>query len=94
MSRLYLRCVLCSRQQADGLISGAAWGRLELPVGLEVEHPALKGSTFRCCPSCIQRHPGWQEELLTSLGVSPNGSRPHSPEAPATGGHDLPLEGG
>jgi hypothetical protein len=47
MSRLYLRCVLCSRQQADGLISGAAWGRLELPAGVVVEHPALKGSTFR-----------------------------------------------
>jgi hypothetical protein len=78
MSRLYLRCVLCSRQQADGLISGAAWGRLELPPGVEIEHPALKGSTFRCCPTCIQHHPGWQEELLTSLGVPQNGSQPNS----------------
>ena len=78
MSRLYLRCVVCSRQQADGLISGAAWERLELPAGLEVEHPALKGSTFRCCPTCIQRHPGWQAELLASLGLSPNGSQPNS----------------
>ena len=68
MSRLYLRCVVCSRQQADGLISGAAWGRLELPAGLEVEHSALKGSTF----------PGWQAELLVSLGLSPNGSQPNS----------------
>jgi len=93
MSRLYLRCVLCSRQQADGLISGAAWGRLELPVGLEVQHPALKGSTFRCCPSCIERHPGWEQELLASLGVARNGSGP-SPEAePATGDDDLRHEG-
>jgi hypothetical protein len=73
MSRLYLLCVVCSRQQADGLISGAGWGRLELPPDSEVEHPALKGSMFRCCPSCAQRHPGWQEELLHSLGLSSNG---------------------
>lgn len=73
MSRLYLLCVVCSRQQADGLLSGAAWGKLELPENADVEHPALKGSHFRCCPSCVQRHPGWQEELLSSLGLSDNG---------------------
>ena len=92
MSRLYLRCALCSRQQADGLISGAAWGRLELPVGLEVEHPALKGSTFRCCPACIQRHPGWEDELLTSLGVSRNGIEPHPGAGSATGDDQPPAE--
>ncbi len=70
MSRLYLVCAVCSRRQADGLISGAAWGRLELPPGTEVEHPALKGSLFRCCPSCAQRHPDWQESLLASFGLS------------------------
>jgi hypothetical protein len=73
MSRLYLLCVVCSRQQADGLISGAAWGKLELPPGTEVEHPALKGSMFRCCPTCVQRHPAWQDDLLGSLGLSSNG---------------------
>jgi hypothetical protein len=71
MSRLYLRCALCSRQQADGLISGAAWGRLELPPGAVVEHPALRGTTLRACPKCIQRHPSWQAELLVSLGLHP-----------------------
>ena len=71
MSRLYLRCALCSRQQADGLISGAAWGRLELPAEAEVEHPALRGTTLRACPACIGRHPDWQAELLTSLGLGP-----------------------
>jgi hypothetical protein len=70
MSRLYLVCAVCSRRQADGLISGAAWGRLELPAGAQVEHPALKGSHFRCCPSCVERHPGWADELLASLGLS------------------------
>jgi hypothetical protein len=77
MSRLYLLCVVCSRQQADGLISGAAWGKLELPPGVEVDHPALKGSHFRCCPSCLQRHPQWAEELLASLGL-PNPGPAHA----------------
>jgi hypothetical protein len=71
MSRLYLRCAICSRQQAGGLISSAAWGRLELPPGTEIEHPALKGSALRVCPACVSRHPGWQDELLASLGLSP-----------------------
>ena len=71
MSRLYLRCAICSRQLADGLISSAAWGRLELPPGAEVDHPALKGSTLRACPSCVGRHPDWQERLLVSLGLVP-----------------------
>ena len=69
MSRLYLRCVICSRQQADGLISGAMWGRLELPAGVTVEHPALKGSTLRACPGCVAREPNWQESVLASLGL-------------------------
>ena len=75
MSRLYLVCAMCRRRQADGLISGASWGRVELPPGTDLEHPALKGSHFRCCPSCVQRHPDWEEALLSSLGISSeNGS--------------------
>jgi hypothetical protein len=71
VSRLYLHCVICSRKQADGLISGAAWGRLELPPEAEVDHPALRGSTLRCCPSCIGSHPDWQERVLIALGLGP-----------------------
>jgi hypothetical protein len=71
MSRLYLRCVICSRQQADGLISGAAWGKLELPHGTHVEHPALNGSTLRACPSCCSDNPDWQNRILASLGLAP-----------------------
>ena len=78
MSRLYLVCAMCSRRQADGLISGAAWGRVELPPGTDVEHPALKGSHFRCCPSCVQRHPDWEEELLSSLGLSSHNGPPQA----------------
>jgi hypothetical protein len=73
MSRLYLRCVICSRQQADGLISGASWGRLELPAGTDVDHPAFKDSTLRACPSCIGGDPDWQNRVLSSLGVSVTG---------------------
>jgi hypothetical protein len=73
MSRLYLRCVICSRQQAEGLISGAAWGRLDLPPGSEIDHPALNGSTFRACPTCCGRHPDWQHRVLASLGINAAG---------------------
>jgi hypothetical protein len=70
MSRLYLRCAICGRQQAEGLISGAGWGRLELPSDVRVDHPALNGSTLRACPSCVSGNPNWQNGLLTSLGLA------------------------
>ena len=73
MSRLYLRCVICSRQQAEGLISGASWGRLELPADVSLDHPALVGSTLRACPSCIGGDPHWQHRVLASLGISAEG---------------------
>jgi hypothetical protein len=57
MPGLYLRCVICSRQQAEGLISGAGWGRLELS----------DGSTLRVCPSCVSEHADWQTHLLAWL---------------------------
>jgi hypothetical protein len=73
MSRLYLRCVVCSRQQADGLISGAAWGRLEVPHDAQIDHPALEGSTLRACPSCVGEDPDWQQRVLASFGISTSG---------------------
>jgi hypothetical protein len=73
VSRLYLRCVICSRQQAEGLISGAAWGRLELPAGAHVHHPAVRGSTVRACPSCSS-DPKWQEAVLASFGLASGGN--------------------
>jgi pyruvate dehydrogenase complex dehydrogenase (E1) component len=72
MSRLYLRCVICSRQQAEGLISGAAWGRLELPGDAVVHHPGVSGSLARVCPSCVSSHPDWQARVLSNLGLAPN----------------------
>jgi hypothetical protein len=72
MSRLYLRCVICSRQQAEGLISGAAWGRLELPSGASIHHPAVRDSVARACPSCMSTHVEWQNRVLTVLGLTSN----------------------
>ena len=67
---LYLHCVICSRKQADGLISGMAWGRLELPAGAQIDHPGLNGSTLRACPSCMSENPDWQSSVLSGLGFS------------------------
>ena len=48
MSRLYLVCAVCSRRQADGLISGAAWGRAELPPGAEErDHDGIRFIVYR-----------------------------------------------
>jgi hypothetical protein len=74
MSRLYLVCAICDRRQADGLISGAAWGRMELPPDIVIEHPAVKGTTLLTCPTCVGKDPGWAQNALGSLGLSSNGS--------------------
>lgn len=72
MSRLYLHCILCSRKQADGLISGAAWARFDVPHDAQVEH-GYRGATLRACPSCIQKHGDWQARLETVIGLSSDG---------------------
>jgi hypothetical protein len=79
MARLYLHCALCSRKQAEGLISGAAWGRFDVPDDAQIEHPAYRGTTLRACPTCIQRHTDWRERLLTALGLSNDGVQPYRP---------------
>ena len=66
---LYLHCVICSRKQADGILSGAAWGRIELPAGAMVDHPSVKGTAARACPTCVGQYPDWQKRALSSLGV-------------------------
>jgi hypothetical protein len=69
MLKLYLVCAICGRRQADGLISGAAWGRTELPPGTTVEHPAVKGTTLLTCPSCVSSDPAWAATSMASVGV-------------------------
>ncbi len=78
MSRLYLVCAICDRRQADGLISGAAWGRVELPAGATIEHPAVKGTQVLSCPSCVSSDAAWQETVLVAIGVSSNGTSPNA----------------
>jgi len=70
MSRLYLVCAICDRRQADGLISGAAWARMELPPGTAIEHPAVKGTMLLTCPSCVATDPSWERSALSAVGVN------------------------
>jgi hypothetical protein len=58
MSRLYLHCGLCGRRQAEGLLSRAAWGHLELEGG----------AVLKACPTCRSAAPDWEERLLTGAG--------------------------
>lgn len=74
MARLYLHCALCDRKQADGLLSGAAWGRFEVGAAA-AGHRALNGTALRVCPTCAERHPDWRNRLATSLGLP--GDDPH-----------------
>ena len=76
MSRLYLVCAICDRRQADGLLSGASWGRAELPPDVELEHPAVKGTMLLTCPTCVSKDPGWAQSALGAVGL--NGT-PRSP---------------
>lgn len=53
MSRLFLYCGLCGRQQADGLLSRGYWGHLE--VG--------NGRALCACPTCKEQHADWESRL-------------------------------
>ena len=53
MSRLFLRCGLCGRQQADGLLSRGYWGHLDTG----------NGSALRACPTCKEQHADWEARL-------------------------------
>lgn len=58
MSRLYLLCGLCGRQQADGLLSRGYWGHLD----------AGNGHALRACPSCKEQHSDWEDKLRAGAG--------------------------
>ena len=70
MSRLYLVCAICDRRQADGLLSGAAWGRTELPPGSTIEHPAVKGTTLLTCPTCVAGDSAWADSAFAAVGLN------------------------
>jgi hypothetical protein len=79
MARLYLHCALCDRKQAEGLLSGAAWARYDVDPAVVGDHPALKGTSLRVCPTCLGRHPDWQQRLASALGLA--GTSPAAFEA-------------
>lgn len=66
---LFLRCAICDRQQASGLLSGAGWKTVELPSGAAVDHPAAKNGTARVCPSCSGSNGDYEHAVLASLGL-------------------------
>lgn len=68
MSR-WLTCAICGQRKPVGIMSAQAWGRLELPPDLETERPDLRGTTLYACPTCIERHPDWNDQLHRSLGI-------------------------
>jgi len=53
MSRLYLLCGLCGRQQADGLLSRGYWGHLDIGGG----------NALCACPTCKEQHSDWESRL-------------------------------
>ena len=63
---LYLHCVICSRKQADGLISGMAWGRVEAPNAAPTNGTSA-GGTVRVCPTCMSSNDDWQSLALSGL---------------------------
>jgi hypothetical protein len=53
MSRLYLNCGLCGRQQADGILSRGYWGHLEV----------TRTYVLQACPTCKEQHSDWEGRL-------------------------------
>ncbi len=60
MSRLYLSCGLCGRQQADGLLSRGYWGHLDTG----------NGQALSACPTCKEQHSDWETQLRVSANPS------------------------
>jgi hypothetical protein len=57
---IYLECGLCGRKQADGLLSRAAWGHLD--VG---------GRPLQACRACKELHHDWADRLRALLSPAP-----------------------
>jgi hypothetical protein len=53
---LYLRCGLCGRQQADGLLSRGYWGHVDVAEVI-----------LRACPTCKEQHHDWEERLRVTI---------------------------
>jgi hypothetical protein len=69
MATLYLHCAICGRKQAGGLLSSAAWGAAPLPSGSTVDHPSVRGSAVRACPTCVSQDSNWATSALVAVGA-------------------------
>jgi len=50
---LTLRCEICGRHEVNGLLSSAAWARVEEAGPL-------------ACPDCVQQHEDWRDRLTAA----------------------------
>ena len=57
MSRLLMHCGLCGRKQAEGLLSKAAWGHVD--VGND--------RVLRACPGCKEQYRDWEQRLRAAV---------------------------
>ena len=55
MSPLYLRCGVCGRHQADGILSRSSWGHVSLS----------DGKNASACPECQEKHSDWEQRIQT-----------------------------
>lgn len=70
MSPLLLRCVLCGRTQAEGLLSRASWGHVERPTATAVP-ASQRTAVVSACPGCKARHPDWEQRLQAVVNGTP-----------------------
>jgi hypothetical protein len=69
VTTLYLTCAICRRKQAEGLLSGATWGKALLPPDSVIAHPAVRHGHVRACPACVGRHRNWELAAFTAIGI-------------------------
>jgi hypothetical protein len=62
MSPLYLRCGVCGRHQAEGILSRSSWGHVSLS---DVKNASA-------CPECKDKHSDWQQRIQTGAANNPS----------------------
>ena len=58
MSPLYLRCGVCGRHQADGILSRSSWVHVSL----------ADGKNASACPECQEKHADWEQRIQADAG--------------------------
>ena len=60
MSPLYLRCGVCGRHQADGILSRSSWGHVSL----------ADGKNASACPECKDKHSDWEQRIQADTAAN------------------------